>query len=103
MGTLLEVQWLGFNAFTANCPGSIPGLETKIPQALWHGQKNKKTNHLPPQTPKNQTKTKSNKKPSLLPPWLSLFLGILLFLMALVSGITFLSSLSDSLFLVYRM
>ena len=83
------VQWLGFNAFTAECPGSIPGLETKIPQALWHGQKNKKTNYLPPQTPKNQTKTKSNKKPSLLPPWLSLFLGILLFLMALISGITF--------------
>ena len=83
------VQWLGLQASSLEAMGLIPGLETKILQALWHGQKNKKTNYLPPQTPKNQTKTKSNKKPSLLPPWLSLFLGILLFWMALISGITF--------------
>ena len=35
------VQWLGLRAFTAEGAGSIPGQETKIPQAVWHGQKKK--------------------------------------------------------------
>ena len=28
------------HAFSARCMGSIPGLETKIPKATWHDQKN---------------------------------------------------------------
>ena len=35
-------QWLGLHAFTAKGPGSIPGKETKIPQAAWSCQKKKK-------------------------------------------------------------
>ena len=35
-------QWLGLCAFTAEDLGSIPGLGTKIPQALRRGQKKKK-------------------------------------------------------------
>ena len=35
------VQWLRLRAFTAEGAGSIPGQETKIPQAVWHGQKKK--------------------------------------------------------------
>ena len=34
----LVVQWLGLSAFTAEGPGSIPGWEMKIPQAVWWGQ-----------------------------------------------------------------
>ena len=37
------VQWLGLYAFTAKGLGSIPGWGTKIPQAVWCGQKKKKT------------------------------------------------------------
>ena len=37
------VQWLGLCAFTARCPGSIPGWGTKIPQAAWWSQKKKET------------------------------------------------------------
>ena len=35
------VQGLGFGAFTAVGPGLIPGLGTKIPQAVQHSQKKK--------------------------------------------------------------
>ena len=35
----LTVQWLGLHAFTAEGSGSVPGWGTKIPQAVWHGQK----------------------------------------------------------------
>ena len=40
-GNSLVVQWLGFCAFTAEGPGSIPGRGTKIPQATWRGGKKK--------------------------------------------------------------
>ena len=36
------VQWLGLGASTAGGTGSILGRGTKIPQAMWHGQKKKK-------------------------------------------------------------
>ena len=36
------VQWLGFHASTAGDTGSIPGRGTKIPQAMWQGQKKTK-------------------------------------------------------------
>ena len=36
-------QWLGLCAFTAEDLGSIPGLGTKIPQALRRGQEKKKS------------------------------------------------------------
>ena len=32
------VQWLGLCAFTAKGPDSVLGQETKILQAMWHGQ-----------------------------------------------------------------
>ena len=35
------VQRLEICAFTAEGARSIPGQETKIPQAVWHGQKKK--------------------------------------------------------------
>ena len=35
------VQWLELSAFTAEGPGSIPGQETKIPQAVRCDQKKK--------------------------------------------------------------
>ena len=35
------VQWVGLGAFTART-SLIPGWGTKIPQAMWHGQKKKK-------------------------------------------------------------
>ena len=38
-------QWLGLHAFTAEDIGSIPGLGTKIPQALRRGQEKKKTSY----------------------------------------------------------
>ena len=38
----LVVQWLGVRAFTAECPGSVTGWGTNIPQAAQHGQKKKK-------------------------------------------------------------
>ena len=43
VGNSLVVQWLGLHASTAGAGamGLIPGLGTKIPQALWHGQKKK--------------------------------------------------------------
>ena len=49
-GNSLAVQCLGLSAFTAVTPGSIPGQGTKISQAMWGGQKKKKTtagwNHI---------------------------------------------------------
>ena len=41
----LAVQWLGLHDFTAEAPGSVPGWETKIPQAMWHGQNKNKQIH----------------------------------------------------------
>ena len=43
-GNSLVVQWLELQALTAEGLGSIPGRGTKIPQAVWHGQKKKKKN-----------------------------------------------------------
>ena len=43
VGNSLAVQWLGLRAFTVEGPGSIPGQETKIPQAKQCGQKKKKS------------------------------------------------------------
>ena len=39
----LVVHPLGLVTFTAEAWGSIPGLGTKISQAMWCGQKKKKT------------------------------------------------------------
>ena len=39
MGLPLAVQWLGLCASIAGGTGLIPGLGTKIPQAVWLGQK----------------------------------------------------------------
>ena len=36
------VQWLRLNASSAEGTVLIPGQGTKIPNALWHGQKKKK-------------------------------------------------------------
>ena len=44
-GTSLVVQWLRLHAPNAGSPGSIPGRGTKIPQAMWLGQK-KRTKKL---------------------------------------------------------
>ena len=41
-GNSLVVQWLGLGALTAEGPGSISGRGTQIPQAVRHGQKQKK-------------------------------------------------------------
>ena len=40
-GNSLAVQWLGLGTFTAVARGSVPGQETKIPQAVRHSQKKK--------------------------------------------------------------
>ena len=40
-GNSLAVQWSGLRAFTAVGLGSIPGQETKIPQASWCRKKKK--------------------------------------------------------------
>ena len=42
LGNSLAVQWLGLRALIAKGLGSISGQGTKIPQAVPHGQKNKK-------------------------------------------------------------
>ena len=42
MGTSLVAQWLRLCTSTEGGAGSIPGGETKIPHAMWHGQKKKK-------------------------------------------------------------
>ena len=41
-GTCLAVQWLRLHVSTEGGMGSIPGWGTKIPYAVWHGQKKKK-------------------------------------------------------------
>ena len=41
-GTSLAVQGLGLRTSTAVGTGSIPGQGTKIPHAVWYGQKKKK-------------------------------------------------------------
>ena len=38
------VQWLRLHASNAGGAGSIPGQGDKIPQAVWHGQKERKKN-----------------------------------------------------------
>ena len=43
-GASLEVQWLRLCASNAGGPGSIPGLEIKIPHAAWFNQKINKLN-----------------------------------------------------------
>ena len=40
----LVVQWLVLHSFTAKGLSSIPGQGTKIPHAVWQGQKNEKIN-----------------------------------------------------------
>ena len=45
MGNSLAIQWLGLRASTAGGMGSIPGQETKIPQATWRGQKETHKKH----------------------------------------------------------
>ena len=42
MGAFLAVQWLGLQALTDMGLRLIPGQGTKIPQAIWSGQKKKK-------------------------------------------------------------
>ena len=39
-GNSLVAQWVGLRTLTAEAPGSIPGSETKILQAVWCGQNN---------------------------------------------------------------
>ena len=41
-GNSLAVQWLWLVTVTAQGPGSVPGQETKTPQAAWQGQKKRK-------------------------------------------------------------
>ena len=41
-GNSLAFQWLGLRALMAEGPGSTPGRGTKIPQAAWCDQKQKK-------------------------------------------------------------
>ena len=45
-GTSLAIQWLGLCAFTAEDVRSIPGGETKIPQAAWFSQEKSKVNNI---------------------------------------------------------
>ena len=46
MENSLVVQWLGFCAFTAEGPSSIPSQETKIPQVLMYGTQTKKLSFM---------------------------------------------------------
>ena len=41
IGNPLAVQWLGLCIVTTEGWGSIPGQETKVPEATQHGQKKK--------------------------------------------------------------
>ena len=45
-GISLAVQWLRLHASNAVGLGSIPGQGTKIPHAVWHGQKKEHKGHL---------------------------------------------------------
>ena len=60
VGNSLAVQWLGLHALTAEGPGSIPGRGTKIPQAVWHGQKKQKNNNNKKKTQNKQTNKNLN-------------------------------------------
>ena len=40
-GEFPGVQWLGLRALTAEGPGSVCGLGTKIPQVVWPKKKNR--------------------------------------------------------------
>lgn len=42
VGISLEIQWLGFWAFTDGGPDSVPDQEIKILQVTWTSQKKKK-------------------------------------------------------------
>ena len=42
LGTSLAVQWLGLRVSTVGGAGSIHGWGTKIPHAMWRGQRKKK-------------------------------------------------------------
>ena len=44
-GNSLVVWWLGLHNSTAVGTGLIHGQGTKIPHAVWHGQKKKKIHH----------------------------------------------------------
>ena len=46
LGNRLVVQWLGLGSFHCWGPGLMPGQETKMPQAMWHGQKERKNPSL---------------------------------------------------------
>ena len=41
LGTSLEVQWLRLLTFSTEGEGLIPRWESKIPRAMWRGQKKK--------------------------------------------------------------
>ena len=44
--TSLAVQWLRLHASNPKDPSLLPGWGTKIPHAIWQGQKRKKKSHL---------------------------------------------------------
>ena len=46
MGTSLAVWWLGLGTFTARALGSIPGQESKIPQAKQRSPLKKKKTQM---------------------------------------------------------
>ena len=46
MGNSLVVHWLRLHASSMGALGLIPGWETKIPHAMWHGQKMDMTERL---------------------------------------------------------
>ena len=45
-GTFLVVQWLRLCASTTRDMGLISSQGTKIPEAIWSGKKEKKTNYF---------------------------------------------------------
>ena len=51
------VQWLGIHTLIVEDPGSIPGLEAKIPEATHCGKKKKKKKN-PKQKPNQPTEPK---------------------------------------------
>lgn len=63
--TSKAVQWLRPRMSTAGGSGLIPGCCTKIPQAVWHGPKNKKKTLLSSASRENQTTI----TPALLQSW----------------------------------
>ena len=65
------IQWLGFCALIAEDLGSVPGQGTKIPQAMWCGQKRKgkKKRHKRIVSTENCKGFKSQKEKSLAFPF----------------------------------